>query len=63
MWQISKLSLCSALAGLTLSGGAIAEVESQDPIRLTLHDWSGQLINTQIMGAVLEEAGYNVELV
>ena len=42
---------------------AVAEVESTDPIRLTLHDWSGQLINTKIMGSILEEAGYNVEYV
>lgn len=38
-------------------------VESADPIKLTLHDWSGQLINTKIMGSILEEAGYNVEYV
>ena len=38
-------------------------MESTDPIKLTLHDWTGQLITTNIMAAVLEEAGYNVELV
>ncbi|MES0883874.1 ABC transporter substrate-binding protein [Roseibium sp. SCPC14] len=38
-------------------------VESTDPIKLTLHDWSGQLINTKIMGSILKEAGYNVEYV
>ncbi|WP_050603863.1 ABC transporter substrate-binding protein [Ruegeria sp. 6PALISEP08] len=38
-------------------------VESTDAIKLTLHDWSGQLINTKIMGSILEEAGYNVEYV
>ncbi len=53
-------------AGLALAlatGAAFAEVESQDPIKLTLHDWTGQFITTNIMAAVLEEAGYNVELV
>jgi len=63
MRQITKISLTGAMAGLMLSSAALADVESQDPIKLTLHDWSGQLINTQIMGAVLEEAGYNVEYV
>jgi len=49
---------------LTLAtGAALAEVESEDPIKLTLHDWTGQFITTNIMAAVLEEAGYNVELV
>ena len=37
--------------------------KSQDPIKLTLHDWTGQLITTRIMGEVLKKAGYNVEYV
>ena len=56
-------TLMGVTAGALLSTAAMAEVESTDPIKLTLHDWSGQLINTQIMGSVLEEAGYNVEYV
>ena len=56
-----------AAAGLAvLALGAIpagAQVESRDPIRLTLHDWTGQLITTQIMGEVLKKAGYNIEYV
>ena len=38
-------------------------VESQDPIKLTLHDWTGQHITTNIMAEVLKEAGYNIELI
>jgi glycine betaine/proline transport system substrate-binding protein len=49
----------TALSGLP----AGAEVESRDPIRLTLHDWTGQLITTQLMGEVLKKAGYNIEYV
>jgi glycine betaine/proline transport system substrate-binding protein len=37
--------------------------ESTDPIKLTLHDWTGQLITTEIMGEVLKKAGYSVEYV
>jgi glycine betaine/proline transport system substrate-binding protein len=48
--------------GLT-SGAATAEVESRDPIKLTLHDWTGQFITTKIMGEVLKKAGYNIEYV
>ena len=40
-----------------------AAVESTDPIKLTLHDWTGQLITTQIMGEVLKQAGYTVDYV
>ena len=49
--------------GLGAGGVALAEVESKDPIKLTLHDWTGQLVTTKIMGSVLQKAGYNVEYV
>lgn len=55
------LSLAAAMTLCT--GVALAQVESSDPIKLTLHDWTGQLITTNIMAAVLEEAGYTVDLV
>lgn len=53
------------LAGaLTLAlATPVHAVESTDPIRLTLHDWTGQLITTRMMGEVLREAGYTVEYV
>ncbi len=51
------------IAAAMAATSVTADVESNDPIRLTLHDWSGQLINTKIMGAILQEAGYNVEYV
>ena len=63
MRHITKNVLAGVVAGAFAATGVMAEVESTDPIKLTLHDWSGQLINTQIMGAILEEAGYNVEYV
>lgn len=63
MKNIFKGVLMSAAAGAVAATGAMADVESTDPIVMTLHDWSGQLINTRIMGAILEEAGYNVEYV
>lgn len=52
--------MLGAVAGLL---PASAQVESRDPIRLTLHDWTGQLITTQLMGEVLKKAGYNIEYV
>jgi glycine betaine/proline transport system substrate-binding protein len=59
-----KTLILASVAALALTGTAArAEVESTDPIKLTLHDWTGQLITTNLMAAVLEEAGYNVELV
>ena len=52
-----------ALATAITLTPAWAEAESKDPIKLTLHDWTGQLITTQIMGEVLKKAGYNIEYV
>ena len=37
--------------------------DSKDPIKMTLHDWTGQLITTNIMAEVLKKAGSNIELV
>ena len=63
--MIRRILAASALSGalaLTAQAPAAAQ-ESQDPIRLTLHDWTGQLITTRIMGEVLQRAGLNVEYV
>ena len=63
--KISVRKLTAAMlaaAGLAGSVAAVA-VESKDPIKLTIHDWTGQYITTHIMGAVLDEMGYNVEYV
>lgn len=51
------------LALAALPGGATAAPESPDPIKITLHDWTGQLITSKLMGEVLKKAGYNVEYV
>lgn len=56
-------ALLGMAVGLGVAGTAVADVESKDPIKLTLHDWTGQLITTKIMGSVLKKAGYNVEYV
>ena len=58
-----RLSAFSAgLIAALLTTSALAQ-ESTDPIRLTLHDWTGQLITTHLMGEVLKKGGYNVEYV
>src|SRR5688572_30593213 len=57
------LRSAATLALAACLSSAAAAQESGDPIKLTLHDWTGQLITTNIMGEVLKKAGYNVELV
>lgn len=55
------------VATICLFGGinlnANADVESMDPIKITLHDWTGQYLSANIMAEILKNAGYNVELV
>lgn len=58
-----KLMAALATGCAMLAQTAFAEPESMDPIRLTTHDWTGQIITTTIMGEVLKSAGYNVEYV
>lgn len=60
-----KRLMMSALVVLPalLAAPVANAVESDDPIKLTLHDWTGQLISTRIMGSVLQKAGYNIEYV
>ncbi len=57
----SKHIFAALLASCMLTQSAHAAIESNDPIKLTLHDWTGQLITATMMGRVLEEMGYNIE--
>lgn len=59
---LTRFTVMSAVA-FSLMTSAVNAQESTDPIKLTLHDWTGQLITTQIMGEVLKKAGFNVEYV
>ncbi|MGI9316089.1 MAG: ABC transporter substrate-binding protein [bacterium] len=58
-----KLLTRILLAGALVCSATAQAAESTDPIKLTLHDWTGQLITTNIMAEVLKSAGYNVDLV
>lgn len=60
--RLLKMLQVSTLAVLAGTTSGLAQ-ESTDPIRLTLHDWTGQLITTQLMGEVLKQAGYSIEYV
>ncbi len=63
MRTFGALTIAVALLGLAGSVPARADVESTDPIKLTIHDWTGQYVTTHIMGRVLQEMGYTVEYV
>ena len=59
----TKFLISTAVLSAFAAGAAWAEVESLDPIKLTTHDWTGQIVTTKIMGEVLKQAGYNVDYV
>jgi len=59
--RIRALTLGAVAAAALAPAAASAAPESEDPIILTIHDWTGQYITTHIMGRVLEEMGYRVE--
>ena len=66
MFKHEKLAVAAgALAAMmTFAGPTVAGVpESKDPVKLTIHDWTGQYLTTTIMGRVLQELGYNIEYV
>lgn len=63
VFKLPRLMTSVTVGAMLLASTALAEVESTDPIKLTTHDWSGQVITTTIMAEVLKKAGYNVELV
>ena len=66
MFHLDRIPRLGATALITLASFLAVPAsaqESADPIKLTLHDWTGQLITTRIMGEVLKKAGYSVEYV
>lgn len=63
MRMLAKPLLGVALA-FAVAGGAAAEVpESERPIRIPLHNWTGAQISGALGGQILERMGYNVEYV
>lgn len=61
--RIVRTAASALVLAAALSHTPTKAQESTDPIKLTLHDWTGQLITTEIMGEVLKKAGYSVEYV
>ncbi len=67
--MFEKIKIKSMTAGFTiLMGISVATIpaassDSADPIKMTLHDWTGQLLTTKIMGEVLKTDGHNIQYV
>jgi glycine betaine/proline transport system substrate-binding protein len=57
----------AAIAAVMMTFGGVASAgsvpESNEPIKLALNEWTGQLISSYILGGILERMGYTVEYV
>lgn len=64
--MLRTVMLAAALAaalGLTARLGPAAAQESRDPIRIAVHDWTGQQLTARLVGGILERSGYRTRYV
>ena len=60
---MNRMTKAMTAGALVLSPmGAFAE-DSDDPIVIPIHNWSSQIVMSNVVGQILEEAGNNVEYV
>ncbi|MBC8037035.1 MAG: ABC transporter substrate-binding protein [Rhizobiales bacterium] len=57
----SALFAATALAATILMPLSAQAVESSDPIKIALFDWTSVNLNAKILGGILEKLGYTVE--
>jgi glycine betaine/proline transport system substrate-binding protein len=50
-----------ALAAAMLAPAGASAVESNDPIKIALFDWTSVNLNAKILGGIFEKLGYTVE--
>ncbi|RMF38490.1 MAG: glycine/betaine ABC transporter substrate-binding protein, partial [Alphaproteobacteria bacterium] len=58
--------IAAGLAAMIASAPAVQAAELgavDEPIRLAIHEWTGQHITTRIIGSALQEMGYKVEYI
>ena len=63
--KFKSMLAATAMAIPLMTGSAIAldMGASDEPIKLTLNEWTGTQLSTRVAGAILEKAGYKVEYV
>lgn len=64
MHQALKMTLVGSMLAVSVSCTFAAEMgAANEPIKLAVNEWTGQQITTQIVGKILQAAGYKVEYV
>ena len=57
-----RLASAMLIAGTGLAIGSTAQAQDQKTINLAYVEWSSEVASTNVIAAVLEQAGYNVEM-
>ncbi|WP_447926672.1 glycine betaine ABC transporter substrate-binding protein [Vreelandella sp. EE27] len=57
-----RLATLGALAGSTLMTGTLAQAQEQGTINLAYVEWSSEVASTNVIAAVLEQAGFEVNM-
>jgi glycine betaine/proline transport system substrate-binding protein len=64
MHQAVKMTLAGSMLAAFVNCAVAAEMgAANEPIKLAVNEWTGQQITTQIVGKILQAAGYKVEYV
>lgn len=62
-WRSLSWAAIAALAVAGLGAEGSRAQESNEPLKLILNDWTGQLLSANIMGEALKRQGYKVEYI
>ena len=50
-------------AGAALALVGMGPAAAADPVRIPIHNWSSQIVGAQILGKILNEAGFEAEFI
>ena len=60
---MKKLTLLATASAVAILGAAAHAADSEDPIVIPIHNWSSQIVMSNVVGQMFEEMDLNVEYV
>ena len=55
--------LLRASLGTVLAASVAGSAHAADPVKIPIHNWSSQIVGAQIVGKILNEAGFETEFI
>ena len=55
--------LLRASLGTVLAASVAGSVHAADPVKIPIHNWSSQIVGAQIVGKILNQAGFETEFI